>query len=72
MVGFEAAAVRADIALGDELEDAQWFDPDQLASGIASGRLRPPPRLSISRWLIERWHRQQTGQGLPPSPVAEP
>lgn len=72
MVGFEAAAVQPEIALGDELEDAQWFDPDQLASGIASGRLRPPPRLSISRWLIERWHRQQTGCGLPAAPVPEP
>lgn len=71
MVGFEAAAVQPEIALGDELEDAQWFDPDQLASGIVSGRLRPPPRLSISRWLIERWHRQQTGRALPPSPAAE-
>ncbi|MCK9487811.1 MAG: NAD(+) diphosphatase [Xanthomonadales bacterium] len=65
MVGFEACALRADIALGEELEDAQWFDPEQLASGILAGRLRPPPRLSISRWLIERWHRQMTGRDLP-------
>lgn len=62
MLGFEAQAIETSIRLGDELEDAQWFDPDQLYSGIANGTLRLPPRLSISRWLIERWLVDATGE----------
>ena len=61
MLGFETQAIETSIRLGDELEDARWFDPDQLLSGIGSGQLRLPPRLSISRWLIERWLGDVTG-----------
>ena len=67
MLAFEARARSSRIALGDELEDARWFDPDTLASGLARGAFRPPPRLSIARWLIDRWHRDLTGQPLPAS-----
>lgn len=66
MLAFEARARSSDIAVGEELEDARWFDPDTLASSLASGQFRPPPRLSIARWLIDRWHRDLTGQPLPP------
>jgi NAD+ diphosphatase len=65
MLGFEARAHTTTIAIGDELEDAQWFDPHDLRLSIAEGSVVMPPRLSISRWLIERWHRDVTGQPLP-------
>lgn len=65
MLAFEARASSSTIAVGDELEDARWFDPDTLAASLASGSFRPPPRLSIARWLIDRWHRDLTGQPLP-------
>jgi NAD+ diphosphatase len=65
MLGFEASAHTTTITIGDELEDAQWFDPHDLRLAIAEGIVVMPPRLSISRWLIERWHRDVTGQPLP-------
>ncbi|MFB9067971.1 NAD(+) diphosphatase [Pseudofulvimonas gallinarii] len=55
MLGFEAHAIETSIRVGEELEDARWFDRDQLLAAIKSGDVRLPPRLSISRWLIERW-----------------
>ncbi len=55
MLGFEAQAIETSIRLGDELEDARWFDRGQLLSAVDAGDVRLPPRLSISRWLIERW-----------------
>jgi NAD+ diphosphatase len=65
MLGFEAKAASTQIRLGDELEDARWFDPDEFARALADGSLLPPPRLSISRWLIQRWHLDVTGRPLP-------
>lgn len=65
MLGFSANALTTDIHLGDELEDARWFDPETLTTTIRRGKLRLPPALSISRWLIERWYRDVTGQPLP-------
>lgn len=65
MLGFEADAASTEIRLGDELEDAQWFDPDQFSAAVRSGRLLPPLRLSISRWLIRHWYRQVTGREAP-------
>jgi NAD+ diphosphatase len=68
MLGFEATAIDPTITVGDELEDARWFDPDTLAAAVAGGKLLSPSRLSISRWLIERWYHEQTGQPLPSPP----
>lgn len=65
MLGFEAQARSTDIHLGDELEDARWFDPDNLTRAIACGEFKLPPALSISRWLMDRWHRDVTGEPLP-------
>ncbi|MBX3727134.1 MAG: NAD(+) diphosphatase [Xanthomonadales bacterium] len=65
MLGFEAHAVSRDIAVGDELEDARWFDPDQLAAGLADGTVVLSPPLSIARWLLEHWHREITGRPIP-------
>lgn len=65
MLGFEARATSAAIALGDELEDARWFDPDELLREQGEGRFALPSRLSISHWLIARWFRDVTGCDLP-------
>ena len=52
MLGFTADARSADIRLNDEeLEDAGWFSLKELASGYP----KLPPRLSISRHLIDSW-----------------
>lgn len=60
MLGFVAdAKPDAPQTAQDELEDARWFTRAQIAAALAENRedapLRLSPRLSISRWLIERW-----------------
>jgi NAD+ diphosphatase len=54
MIGFEAdyAGGIAD-ATDDELEDARWFERDELAD--EAGDLILPPRMAIARRLIEGW-----------------
>jgi NAD+ diphosphatase len=64
MVGFHALAEPQPVQLGDELEDARWFGADELLALFASGAMKASPRLSISRWLLEDWLRQQ-GRSLP-------
>lgn len=55
MLGFMAQASSPQIAIGEELEDAQWFKPEALIEAIQSGRVRLPPPISVSRRLIEDW-----------------
>jgi len=55
MVGFTAVAETRAIKVGAELAEARWFSAEQLRQGQAEGSLRLSPRLSISRYLIERW-----------------
>jgi NAD+ diphosphatase len=41
-----------------ELEDARWFNRDEVAAALAEtdhGPFQPPPRFAIARTLIERW-----------------
>jgi NAD+ diphosphatase len=57
MIAFEADATPQPPRVGDELEQAQWFGRDELRQLLASGAMKAPPRLSVSRWLIERWLR---------------
>ncbi len=56
MVGFTARAedraLRVDTA---ELRDARWFTRAELEAAIAERSVWVPPRLSISRRLIEDW-----------------
>jgi NAD+ diphosphatase len=59
MVGFHAQAVPQPVQVGDELEAAAWFSADELRAQIAAGTLRPSPRLSISRHLMDEWLRRQ-------------
>ena len=61
MLGFEAEAF-PDVphCPSDELEDARWFGRDEVGAALR-GESGPDglllsPSISISRWLIERWH----------------
>jgi NAD+ diphosphatase len=56
MLGFEAHAETGEVDLAvSELEDAHWFDADELRELEARREVRLPPRLSIARRLIEDW-----------------
>jgi NAD+ diphosphatase len=55
MLGFIAQASSAQIAIGEELEDARWFEPEALIEAIEQRELRLPPPISVSRRLIEDW-----------------
>jgi NAD+ diphosphatase len=65
MLGFMAEAEPDDPVVGDELEDARWFDIDSVRAGLARDWASPAvddepgislsPPVSISRWLIEQW-----------------
>ena len=60
MLGFAADAAPDPPRCNDELEDARWFGRDEVGAALRGesgpeGLLLSPP-LSISRWLIERWH----------------
>jgi len=63
MLGFQADAWPDEPRANDEeLEDARWFTRDEVGAALRgetreSGLLLSP-RLSISRWLVERWYRQ--------------
>jgi NAD+ diphosphatase len=59
MVGFHAQALPQPVKVGDELEAAAWFTAGELRAQFASGEMKPSPRLSISRWLMEDWLRRQ-------------
>ncbi len=60
MLGFIAhAEPDAPQTAQDELEDARWFGRAEIIEALRvdhpDAPLRLSPRLSISRWLIERW-----------------
>jgi NAD+ diphosphatase len=55
MIGFHAQARVQPVQVGDELEAAAWFTAAELRAQFASGAMKPSPRLSISRWLMEDW-----------------
>ena len=61
MLGFEAdAGPDEPHCPSDELEDARWFSRDEVGAALrgesAAEGLLLSPSISISRWLIERWH----------------
>ncbi|MGN6112418.1 MAG: NAD(+) diphosphatase [Luteimonas sp.] len=64
MLGFIALAEPDEPQAGEELEDARWFDADEVRAGLAAGRANADAAgegiilsapISISRWLAERW-----------------
>ena len=41
----------------DELEAVRWFTREEIGAALrGEGEIQLSPRISISRWLIERWH----------------
>lgn len=66
MLGFMAQAEPDEPRVGDELEDARWFTFDQIDAALRGaspgGGLLLSPSISISRWLIERWHGERAGR----------
>jgi len=64
MLGFHAIAEGTAVTVdGHEVGDARWFSRDELATACIDRVVTLPPRLSISRRLIERWY----GEPLPGS-----
>jgi NAD+ diphosphatase len=63
MLGFIAQAEPDVPQVGEELEDARWFDRDTVRAGLArdwqdatpDGGIALSSPISIARWLIERW-----------------
>ena len=55
MVGFRATPADTTITLGDELEDARWFEAADLVAAVQRGETALPPSISISRRLVEDW-----------------
>lgn len=55
MVGFRAEARDPALRLGDELEDARWFEAADLVAAVRRGEIGLPPDISVSRRLIEDW-----------------
>jgi len=72
MLGFMAHAEPDDPVIGDELEDARWFDVDAVRAGLARDGSEPlpddapgivlSPSISISRWLVEQWLAEMDGR----------
>jgi NAD+ diphosphatase len=55
MVGFRAIATDTTIRIGDELEDARWFEAGELVAAARRGETLLPPSISVSRRLVEDW-----------------
>ena len=65
MVGFHAQALPQPVAVGDELEQAAWFSAAELREKFATGAMKPSPKLSIARWLLDEWLRRQDAARAP-------
>ncbi|MBR84034.1 MAG: hypothetical protein CMF66_09025 [Magnetovibrio sp.] len=64
MLGYRAKATSTEISIdNEELADARWFNPEEIArfgewgADIPDDMPRLPRRDSIARWLIETWLR---------------
>lgn len=64
MLGFVADAEPDTPRISDELEDARWFDIEEVGRAIRGearqGELLLSPSISISRWLVETWYASAT------------
>ncbi len=65
MFGFHAEATTTQVTLDGELEDARWFEADELRQGAAV----LPPAYSIARQLINSWLEQIAGNTRMPPPL---
>ena len=64
MIGFRATAESEELAIDpDELEDAQWFTPTEVASfgewGDDTAQFRKPRPDSIARAMLDQWIKEQ-------------
>ncbi|NIT34419.1 MAG: NAD(+) diphosphatase [Xanthomonadales bacterium] len=64
MCGFYAEAEDRRVRLSDELVEARWFTPTELAAAVRDDAVRLSPRVSISFRLLADWFRQQGGGDL--------
>jgi NAD+ diphosphatase len=64
MLGFTALADDPAIKVGDEIDEARWFEVDEFVADLESGKLGLPPSLSVSYRLIEHWLREASGLEL--------
>lgn len=55
MLGFEAEANYAELAIDEELEDARWFTRQELKDNLDSGIIASPSPVSIAHHLIRAW-----------------
>lgn len=56
MLGFTASAQRCEPRVDEnELQEARWFDREELRGLVAGGRVKLPRPVSIARRLIEEW-----------------
>lgn len=63
MLGFEAQSDGGEPRASDsELEEVHWVSLDDVAAAVREEHpeLRLPPKISIARFLIERWVKRQT------------
>jgi NAD+ diphosphatase len=57
MLGFFGTAITDTIKVDDdEIAEARWFSRREITDLSAAGELLLPPKVSISRWLVEKWH----------------
>ena len=62
MLGYHAWAKETTIKVDEtEIAEANWYSRDELRAACASGEIKLPSSISISRRLIERWY----GEELP-------
>jgi NAD+ diphosphatase len=56
MLGFTATAVGDEITVDrSELDDARWWDADEIVEASADGALMLPGTISIARQLVDSW-----------------
>ena len=57
MLGFFGQALTSDITVDqNEIAEARWFTREEVTEMTASSDLLLPPNVSISRWLLQKWH----------------
>ena len=64
LMGFTARADDPSIQVGDEIDEARWFEVDDFVRDVEAGKLGLPPPLSVSYRLIEHWLKQAGGLEL--------
>lgn len=55
MIGFRTRAGPGETMLGAEIEDARWFEREELQDALSAGDVSIPPSFALSRALIEDW-----------------